>query len=73
MCKDANTPSGMCATGEVRLELADENGVSNSREGRLEFCINNAWGTVCDSLFGADDASVACSRLSGFSSQGELL
>ena len=32
----------------------------------MEICINNAWGTVCDRLFGAQDAAVACAQLGGF-------
>ena len=31
--------------------------------GRLEVCINNAWGTVCDDGFTADDAQVACNQI----------
>ena len=71
--KAANTANGFCTTGETRLELSNDNETTNTRKGRLELCISNAWGTVCDSLFGAEDAAVACSQLSGFSSQGEVL
>ena len=44
---------------------------SSSREGRLEICINHAWGSVCGgSYFDDDDASVACGKISGFSEEG---
>ena len=65
-----DTPIGMCSTGDVRLELSNSNATSNSQEGRLGLCINNAWGTVCDSLFDDSDAAVACSWISGFARQG---
>ena len=34
-------------------------------EGRLEVCMNNAWGSACDSagLFTTDEAKVACRQL----------
>ena len=31
--------------------------------GRLEIRINMTWGTVCDDLFGATEADVACRQL----------
>ena len=40
------------------------------REGRLEVCINSAWGTVCEDLFGVEEAQVVCQEL-GFSRRGE--
>ena len=34
--------------------------------GRVELCLNNAWGTICDQGFGTADATVICQQL-GFS------
>jgi deleted-in-malignant-brain-tumors protein 1 len=47
--------------GEVRLRGGD-----NVTLGRVEVCLNNAWGTVCNSRFGTNDARVICQQL-GFS------
>ena len=40
-------------------------------EGRVEVCINNAWGTVCDNFFGQDDAETVCASIGGFNRTGE--
>ena len=53
-----NTVIGDCNTGDIRLV----NGTS-PLEGRLEVCINNAWGTVCRESFSSDEANVACRQL----------
>ncbi len=44
---------------------------AGTREGRVELCINNAWGTVCgDNIFGPLDAGVVCHQMGGFYREG---
>lgn len=47
-----------CEDGDMRVV----NG-SSVLEGRLEVCINNAWGTVCDRGFGSSEARVVCRKI----------
>ena len=47
-----------CTEGEVRLV----DGASIT-EGRVEICLNNEWGTVCDQMWDAADAAVVCRQL----------
>ena len=47
-----------CTEGEVRLV----GGTSNA-EGRVEICLRNEWGTVCDQMWDVIDASVVCRQL----------
>ncbi len=56
--------SGNCTNGQVRLV-----GGENVTLGRVEVCINNAWGTVCNSRFGTNEAKVICNQLD-FSNTG---
>ena len=49
-----------CTHGDVRLV----NGTNiYGLDGRLEICINNAWGTVCSEGFSASEANVVCRQL----------
>ena len=49
---------GNCEHGDLRLV----NG-SNVLEGRVEICINNAWGTVCTDDASEDDVTVICAQM----------
>ena len=54
----------VCDDGDLRL--VDGN---TTREGRVEICYDNVYGTVCDDQWGPLDAAVACRQL-GFSDAG---
>ena len=60
----ANVTGDVCNTGEIRLV-----GGANSSEGRVEICINDNWGTVCDDSWDSLDAGIVCNQL-GFPKQG---
>ena len=38
-------------------------GGSSEYEGRVEVCIDDQWGTVCDDGWGTTDATVVCKQL----------
>ena len=45
--------SVQCIYGDIRLQ-----GGTNQYEGRVEICINDTWGTVCDDLQGTTNTKV---------------
>ena len=47
-----------CTYGDVRLVDG-----SNQYEGRVEVCINDQWGTVCDISWSSADATTVCKQL----------
>ena len=55
-----------CNLGDIRLVDGD-----TELSGRLEVCIDNTWGTVCNRFggWGEEESNVACSQL-GYASVG---
>ena len=56
-----------CITGKLRLV-----GGNVSNEGRVEICVNNEWGSVCDDSWVSTDATVVCRQL-GYSTQSQCM
>ena len=53
-----------CTFGQLRLA-----GGNIANEGRVEICLNNVWGTVCDDYWESAEATVVCRQL-GYLTQG---
>ena len=67
---ELSTEYANCSTGDVRINGTDDE-QAGTREGRVELCVNNAWGTVCgDNVFGPVDAGVVCQQMGGFYREG---
>lgn len=56
---DSGAEAGNCSEGSLRLTGG------SALVGRLEICINNAWGTICETQFESSELNVACSQLGG--------
>lgn len=54
----------VCNSGQIRLF-----GGSRDSEGRLEACLNNEWGTVCDDSWDDKSTAVVCRQL-GYQTEG---
>ena len=70
VCIGSDTEYSSCSDGDLRLV-----GGNTTKEGILEICMNNAWGSVCDSqgIFTRDEAKVACRQLGILQVEGLLL
>ena len=53
-----NIKRSNCSNGSIRLVDG-----SGPHEGRLEVCVNEAWGTVCSNGWDNTDSNIVCNQL----------
>ena len=58
----------VCIDGDVRIAAART--TSTTITGRVEVCLQNVWGTLCDDGWGNLDARVIC-RQEGYAEAGK--
>ena len=58
-----------CTDGDIRLMNGTE---PSMREGRVEICYNNIYGSICDDFWDIVDASVVCRQLGFDESEGDV-
>ena len=58
-----------CTHGTLQVASSTDDSDDLYSEGRLEVCVNGAWGTICDTAYGTRDAQVACRQL-GYDDHG---
>ena len=63
------SPTSGCVNGAVRLKNGSQ---PSFREGRVELCFNNTFGTVCDVKWDVLEARVVCGQL-GFNASGKFV
>ena len=66
-CGNVASNSDDCFHGQLRLV-----GGSSEKEGRVEICYDNQWGTICDNGWSNEEAKVVCRQL-GFQTIGGWL
>ena len=65
-------PGDNCSDGDLRLADGRNDTTTGVKEGRLEICINNAWGGVCINNFGSPEAAIVCNSFN-LSVKGEYV
>lgn len=68
MSLEQDTVRSNCSTGSVRL--GDQVFGESTVEGRVEVCISQAWGTVCNDRFDQEDAGTVCVIAGGYMRNG---
>ena len=63
-----STQHDNCTHGSLQLVNRTSNDSVGS--GRLEICLNQAWGTVCSDQFRYTEAEVSCRQLEGVYAEG---
>lgn len=57
----------------MRLVDVVDDPINMTRRGRVEVCVNNAWGDVCSNSFNSPEADVVCNQEPGFTGVGECV
>ena len=60
-----------CVGGEDEQNIRLVGGVL-PMEGRVEYCMDGEWGTICDDGWGDNDAKVVCRQL-GYETEGKTI
>ena len=55
---DALFLTAPCRNGDVRLV-----GSSDLLQGKVEVCVNETWGTICEDFWDTNDTQVVCRQL----------
>ena len=50
----------------MRLVDTVDDSEAMTRTGKVEVCVNNAWGAVCSGSFNSPEADVVCNQEPGF-------
>ena len=60
-CREEGTPS-VCRTGGIRL-VGSRDPPEIARDRRIEVCIDNQWGTICDDSWDERGVNLVCNKL----------